>query len=68
MTERKVGGYIWRQELARAVRANRLARRALKQVLEDEPHGVALMWLLANVAQYLGDERDALAELQQIRG
>lgn len=66
MTERKVSGYIWRQELARAIRANRQAREALKQVLEDEPHGVALMWLLAQVAQRLGEERDALAELQQI--
>ena len=69
MTKRKVGGYIYRQELARAIMANRAARRALAQIIDEVPGGIGqarLLLLLALVGNHLSNNLDALMQLQEI--
>lgn len=65
---RKVDGYIWRQELNRAIRANEEARKALARLLRDSDAGspVTRATLYALISQALGDNLQALMELIRI--
>jgi len=65
-TKRKVGGYIFRQELNRARRANAAAREALRQIVDDRPGSQVLALLLTRAAIALGENLDALQEVERI--
>jgi hypothetical protein len=66
MTKPKVGGYLWRQHLAQALRANRMARRALSRILDEDPSRLQMAVLLALVGRYLAENLDALMQLKEI--
>ncbi len=56
-----------RQEVTRARNANRLARRALQQLLDvQEPSRQMLAILIAKTANALAECQDALNEVQMI--
>lgn len=63
---RKIGGYIWKDELHKALRANEAARRAVGQILDGEPGSARRALLLALIAQHLGDNLESLRKLQEI--
>ena len=65
-TPRKIDGNVMRQEAQRAIEANRKAREALRKVLENEcgPRLTALY--LAKAADRLGENLDALMEIERI--
>lgn len=67
-TPRKLDGSAMRQEVRKAVAANRKAREALRRILENEcgPRLTALY--LANAATQLGENLDALQEIERIIG
>jgi len=65
-TPREVGGYIWRQEVNRALQANKLARKKLTRILEDGLGRQRTVFLLAEISQQLGVELEALVELEKI--
>lgn len=66
MARRKVRGYIWNEQVMAAVRANKAARRALGQMLDENPGPARRSLLLALIARYLGEGLGALMELQEI--
>ena len=66
MTKKIVGGYAWRQEIVRARNANRAARSALKRIAEETPGPRTLAMLLLKAANALGENLDALSELEAI--
>jgi len=66
VTKRKVGGYIFWQELNRARRANAAAREALRQIVNDRPGPQVLALLLGRAAIALGENLDALQEMERI--
>lgn len=66
MSKRRTGGYVFRQEVVRAVNANRAARDALRRLLDEKPGPQAMAMLIARAAQALGENLDALRELEQI--
>jgi hypothetical protein len=61
-----VGGYIWNEELTNALRTNQAARRAVGQILDENPGSARRAMLLALVARYLGDNLESLRKLQEI--
>ena len=65
---RKIGGYIWRQELARAQQSNKLAREALRRIIDERPGPQLLALLLSKAALALGENLEALQELERIAG
>ena len=68
---RKPGGYIDRAELNRAMRANKRARKLLKDLLRqaDERRGGGWIYpVLARLAQELSEALEALTEMERIRG
>lgn len=66
MTPRKPNGYIWAQEINRALRANQAARAAIKRILNEEPGLVTRNFLLAQVATALAENAEALFQLSSI--
>ena len=66
MTKKKVGGYAWRQEIVRARNANRAARNSLRRIAEETPGPRTLAMLLLKAANALGENLDALQELEGI--
>jgi hypothetical protein len=66
MSKKQPGGYAFRQEVVRAVNANRTARDALRRLLEERPGPQATAMLIAKVAQALSEILDALREIEQI--
>jgi hypothetical protein len=66
MPKPKVGGYNWRQEINRAIRANRAARQALESLLVQHPPPRTLGLALTKASLALGENLDALQELIQI--
>jgi len=65
---RKVGGYIWNEELINALRANEAARQAIGQILDEDPSSTRRALLLAIAARHLGDNLESLRKLQEITG
>ena len=65
-TPRKVGGYVFRQELARAINANREARRAIGRLLDGEVTPRLLALYVAKAARALAENLDALREIEEI--
>lgn len=66
MTPKIVGGYTFRQEVTRAVNANRLARTMLRRIVDDAPGPQTMAVLLAKAANALGENLDALQEIERI--
>ena len=66
MTKRKVSGYAARQEINRAVRANTMARKALRRIIEDQPGPQLQAMLLARIASDLATTLEALREVEEI--
>jgi hypothetical protein len=62
-----LNGYSWRNELQRAVNANKSARTSLRRIVDDQPMSMQqLMLLTAKAANSLGENLDALMELGKI--
>ena len=61
----KIGGYIFRQAINRATRANTAARQAVKQILEANDPGVRAI-ILTKLTLALGENQDAIQEIAQI--
>jgi hypothetical protein len=66
MTAKKIGGYAFRQEIVRAVNANRLARKHLRQVVDDKPGPQTMAVLVAKIANALSENLDAIQEIERI--
>ena len=62
----KIGGYIWKQELNRAMRSNQAAQEALRRITDDQPGPQQATRLQLTLAQALANNLGALLELQQI--
>lgn len=67
MTKRRVGGYIYRAEVQRALIANRAAREALRRMVEEQPSPRMLAILIARAVIALGENLAALREIEQIK-
>lgn len=65
--KRRPRGYIDNQELARALQANRRARDIVRRILHEQPGRGLLYQLLAELAHALGEELDALTNMDQLR-
>lgn len=66
MVRRQTTGYVMRQEVNRAINANRLARMALQRILDEQPGPAAQAMLIAKTAAALGENLEALREIEQI--
>jgi len=67
MTRPIPGGYLDRQLLGKARRANTAARRIIGIILEDQPSPERLALLLAQLAHILAEQSDALRDMEEIR-
>ncbi|MCD6289998.1 MAG: hypothetical protein J7M34_05790 [Anaerolineae bacterium] len=67
MTRPIPGGYLDRQMLNRAMRANTAARRIIGRILQDRPGPERLALMMAQLAHHLADQADALNEMGRIR-
>lgn len=68
---RKIEGYIWNEEVLKAINANSEARAAAAKILELVKSGQAsplIRAYVADLALALGVELEALRELEQISG
>ena len=66
MTKKRVGGYAFRQEIARARLANSRARAAVRRMVEEQPGPQLTALLAAKMANALGEILDALDEIERI--
>lgn len=66
MSKRRAGGYVFRQEVVRAMNANRAAREALRRLIDEKPGPQTMAMLIAKAAQALGENLDALHEIEAI--
>jgi hypothetical protein len=66
MTKAKVGGYGWRYEVGRALRANQETREVIRRLVEDEPGRGMVLLLASRAAIALGTQMEALRELEKI--
>lgn len=64
-TQSKIGGYNDVAALQRAVRHSRAMVEIGRRLVEESPPG--LLPLLGKLGYFLADQRDALAEMEQIR-
>ncbi len=55
-----------RQEITRAMNANRTAREALRRVIDERPGPQALAMLIAKAASALAESLEALREIERI--
>jgi len=63
---RKLLGYIMRQQVERAISANKVARKRLREILENNTGPQLRALHLAQVGNELGANLDALREMQLI--
>ena len=66
ITRRELLGYIMRQQVERAITTNGIARRKLRQILENDIGPQLRALYLAQVGNELGANLDALREMQLI--
>ncbi len=66
MTKRTINGYAMRQEITRALNANKAARLSLQRIIEDQPGPQNLAIQLAKAAQALSENLEAIREIEQI--
>jgi len=66
VTRRELLGYIMRQQVERAISANGVARRKLREILENNTGPQLRALHLAQVGNELGANLDALREMQLI--
>ncbi|HEY66240.1 MAG TPA: hypothetical protein G4O02_16940 [Caldilineae bacterium] len=67
MTRPIPGGYLDRQLLNRAMRANTAARGIIGRILQEQPGPERLALMLAQLAHHLADQAEALNEMDRIR-
>lgn len=68
MTQKKIGGYQMKNDLARAMNANRIAQEALRRLLNDEPGPQTRTILLARALSSLSENLDALISIKDVVG
>ncbi len=66
VTPRKRGGYVWKQEMGRALRTNNTARQAIRRILDERPGPTLTALYLAEAALALGENLEALLFIQAI--
>lgn len=66
MTPRKLTGPAMRGELTRAMNANSHAQANLRRLLNEQPGPQTQAILLAKTASFLGENLEALMELQRV--
>lgn len=67
MTKPVPGGYLDRQLLSKAIRKNTAARSIIGRILEDPPGPERLALMLAQIAHLLGEQAEALREMESMR-
>ncbi|NOZ27988.1 MAG: hypothetical protein GXP39_08050 [Chloroflexi bacterium] len=68
MTHKPIpGGYVDNQHLARAMAANHKMRRIVGLILSERPGVERMAILLAQMAYELGEQANALQEMDKIR-
>jgi predicted Zn-dependent protease len=55
-----------RQEITRATNANRAARQAVQRLLDEQPGPNAMGILVAKISAALGENLDAIREIEKI--
>ncbi len=65
-TPKRIGGYIWRQEIVRARQAQRQARTFLQRILDERPGPALAAMYLAQIGSALAEIADALTEIERI--
>lgn len=65
MTTKKLGKTVYRQEVTRAINANRAIRRALQELIQMTTSHTGNA-LIARAAMALGENLDALLELERM--
>jgi hypothetical protein len=65
-TAKRIGGYVYRQELARVRSATGTARDYVKRILEEKPGPALTALYLAHVGIELGVITEAAATLDEI--
>lgn len=55
-----------RMEINRARLANRVAREALKRIIDEQPGPQTLALLVAKIGAALGENQEALQEIEKI--
>ena len=68
MTPRKIGGYINRQEIARAQQGLRQARECTRELIDSAPGPQRAAHLVAKVAISIATVMEALQEIESIAG
>jgi len=68
MTTRKIGGYINRQEIARAHHSLRAARESIRELIDSAPGPQRAAHLVAKVAISIATTMEALQEIESIAG
>jgi predicted Zn-dependent protease len=66
MTAKTVTGYAARAELTRVMNSNTAAQAFLRRILNEQPGPQTHAMLLARIAASLGEQHEAITELQQI--
>ena len=67
MTTRKINGYAMSYEITRAMNANKIARSAIKSILNDDPSILMRNTLLAKAATALAENLEALLAIREIK-
>lgn len=67
MTNRKINGYAMNYEITRAMNANKIARAAIKSIINDEPSILMRNTLLAKAATALAENLEALQTIREIK-
>ena len=66
MTRPKPGGYLWKQEIIKAMTTNAIARKSLKRIINEQPSPMTLNLLIAQAANALADNLESLQALANI--
>ncbi len=67
MTTRKINGYAMGYEINRAMNANKIARAAIKSIVNDDPSILMRNSLLAKAATALAENLEALLTIREIK-
>ena len=65
-TPKKIGGYVYRENVARVRTASNTARRYVERLLDEKPGPALTAMYLARLGLTLGEISDAVGELERI--
>lgn len=65
-TPQRIGGYTYRQQIARGNVAERTARQYTEKLLDERPGPALAAMYVARIGLALGEIADVLAELERI--